>query len=359
MERTPSAPERLVVDKEFLYDRDSIADVLRIQSFNALLNRSASTRVTWSNDAARDFLASPASFPLLASMILHSAVEHEIAEQGQFPLRHARLSIWETRLRFDWFSEPRTLLCADHLGLGRQRELYPSNESTGIRSREHFESLIFPYVERRLAVGVSERNAFKWRAALTSIVFELFENTDMHGRTDWHGRVLQNSIRGMIFRDSRVRPYLAKDDDLQTIDCLEIGVFDSGIGYFSQFKKRELSSDVSVKEEWDVLHRCLSTHLEDGMELGVGEGQRGIGLYEVLRALKFLRGAFEIRTGRLHAYRSFLPGDLPLQMESRDSKEKPNMPKARLLDMTNKYTAAPTVHQITGGSAVRVLIPLI
>jgi hypothetical protein len=326
----------------------------------ALLNRSSIATFIWPTAAVAEFAQSPASHPLLACLVLHTGTKHVIQEGGEFPLKAVRLALWATRLRFDWFSEPKVLLCADHLGLGRQRELYLSSSSTGIRSREHFESLVFPYVESRLAVSVGERNAFRWRAALTSIIFELFENTDLHGRTDWDGRVLQNSIRGLIFKDVTIDPYLVtRKQSGRKLRCLEIGVFDSGVGYFSKSRQRPLTDEVSIKDEWEVLHYCLSTHLEDGTAPGVGEGQRGIGLYEVLRALKFLNGAIELRTGRLHAYRSFLPGDLPLQLESPDSRSRPKMPKPRLLDFRNKYFPVPSVETITVGSAVKVLIPLI
>lgn len=358
VESMMSAPEIVLVDNKYVSNND-IVDVMMIQSIIGLLNRSSHVTMVWDSNAAKTFAQSPSSFPILACFVLHANVKNVLDNDEEFPIKIARININQTRLTFDWFSEPKILLCADHLGLGRQRELYLSKTSTGIRPREHFEALVYPYIETRLAVSVSEQNAFKWRAALTSIVFELFENTDLHGRTDWQGKVLQSSIRGILFKDVVAMPYQARVEQKdQSVKCLEIGIFDSGVGYFCKNRKAPLNDDVTLKEEWDVLHQCLSTHLEDGVSPNLGKGQRGIGLYEVLRALKFLNGAIEFRTGRLHAYRSFLPGDLLLQMESKDSKLRPNMPKPTLLDYSKKYLAIPSQQSTVVGSAVRVLIPL-
>jgi hypothetical protein len=358
VEEAVSAPETISVDEGSLAATDAVSDVMLIQGVIGLLDRSSATNFVWHPAVVRQLLQSPISFPLLGCLVLHVNARHTLQFGEEFPLKTIRAHIYQARLRFDWFSEPKALLCADHLGMGRQKELYLSQSATGIRDREHFESLIFPYVETRLAVSVGEQAAFKWRAALTSVVFELFENTDLHGRTDWTGRVLHNSIRGLLFRDTLVHPFQPGTRMAQeAIRCLEIGVFDSGVGYYCKNQKKSLSDEVSVRDEWDVLHRCLSTHLEDGVAPNLGKGQRGIGLYEVLRALKFLNGAIEFRTGRLHAYRSFLPGDLQLQMESKESKLRPNMPKPTLLDYSRKFIAVPTEELKVVGTAVRVLVP--
>lgn len=358
VEEMASTPETVLVDQKVIAESQRLSDVMLIQGMIGLLDRSSTTNFVWNAEVVLKIIQSPISYPLLGCLILHANARHSLESGKEFPLRAIRTQLSQARLRFDWFSEPKALLCADHLGLGRQKELYLSQTATGIRDREHFESLIFPYVEAKLAVSVTDEAAFKWRAALTSIVFELFENTDLHGRTDWHGKVLHNSIRGLLFRDTAVLPYQpGARMPGASLKCLEIGVFDSGVGYYGKKTKGLLGSDVSVREEWEILHQCLSTHLEDGASPNLGKGQRGIGLYEVLRALKFLNGAIEFRTGRLHAYRSFLPGDLLLQMESKESKLRPNMPKPTLLDYSRKFFAVPTEQLQVVGSAVRVLVP--
>lgn len=359
VERLIRLPETVCIDDILIRGGDRFSDIFLVQALIGLLNRSPPLTLKWTGHQAATFFSLASKHAILGCMLLHDKVRHEYADGTIFPTVKARLAINQSKLVFDWFSEPKALLCGDHFGLGRQRELYLSSASTGIQPLEHFEELIYPYVETQLAVGVEDKTAFKWRAALTSIVFELFENTDLHGRTDWNGKVLQNSIRGLLFRDAEVSGYHAlQKKSPAPIRCLEIGVFDSGVGYYGKYCKKQLTDIVPIQEEWDVLHQCLSTHLEDGAVPNVGEGQRGIGLYEVLRALKFLNGAIEFRTGHIHAYRSFLPGDLLVQMEPSDSKLRPNMPKPALLDYSKKYFSKPTKETAVSGTAVRVLIPV-
>ena len=61
------------------------------------------------------------------------------------------------------------------------------------------------------------------------------------------------------------------------------------------------------------MHKCFARH-SNPEQLDHRERQRGMGLYEVLRALQELEGSIEVRTGRLFAYRSFFEGELLPQM---------------------------------------------
>lgn len=352
-------PKTLVVDADTMAQTDGLSNVFLIQKAISLMNRSSDVVLQWDDEPFKLFVQAPNSYPLLACFILHSNITH-IANNPTFafPLKSIRSTIHLARVKFDWFSEPKALLCADHLGLGRQRELYASEAATSIRPREDFEALVFPYVEALLAVDVNEQNIFRWREAFTSVIYELFENTDLHGRTDETGLVLETSIRGILFKEVLVPPYQpVRGKTPNLIRCLEISIFDGGVGYFSKRTQTRITDDVPIKDEWTAMHLCLSTHLEFSGAIQVGKGQHGIGLYEVLRALKFLNGAIEFRTGRLHAYRSFFPGDLTLQMESNDS-NRPNMPKPVLLDYQEKYIPKPTQQPEVVGTAVRVLVPI-
>jgi hypothetical protein len=298
---------------------------------------------------------------VLATALLHNRIRHVIVGEFEPPaLAPIRSTLSKYRLLFDWFSAPQTLLCADHLGLGRPKDLYGQTSTPGIRPREDFEQLVFPFIERQLAIDLDEKKAFKWRAALASVIYELFENTDLHGKTDAQGKPLSPSIRGLVFREIPLQRYQPNPKLVPPrARCIEIGVFDTGVGYFERSRKSAITFNTELQLEWDVLHACLSTHLDDVVDSASDRGLHGIGLYEVLRALKFLSGAIEIRTGRLHGYRSFLPGDLPLQMESADSKDRPNMPKPTLLDYKQRYIKRPTQHSLVRGSAIRVLVPLL
>jgi hypothetical protein len=66
----------------------------------------------------------------------------------------------------------------------------------------------------------------------------------------------------------------------------------------------------------------------------------------------------EVRTGRIHGYRSFLEGELRIQLEPDTSETRPGMPKASLLDVDRKVTSFPSPRDLVRGSVVRVVVPL-
>ncbi len=349
------------VDVQSADDPTCGSDVFRIQGLLCSMQSIDALTLRWPESLFNKVGTAPNSFPLLACALLHNRIQH-IVGMNVTPrsLTGIRNKIENTRIGFDWFSEPQSLLCADHLGLGRPKDLYASPSAPGIKPREDFEELVFPYIERQLAIDLNEKKAFHWRASFASVIYELFENTELHGKTDMNKRVLSTSIRGMLFRDVPFSRYQPTAKPIPTnARCIEISVFDSGIGYFSKNRGRPLDEKIPLSEEWQVLHDCLSVHLENINAAQPGKGLHGIGLYEVLRALKFLEGAIEIRTGRVHGYRSFLPGDMPIQMEPSESKSRPGMPKATLLDFERKYIKKPTQHPQMIGSAIRVLVPIV
>jgi hypothetical protein len=349
------------VDQKTSDDSNFGSNVFKIQGLITTMCVVDELVLQWPEKLFNKVGANPNSFPLLACSFLHTRIRHQIAStETNISIAAIRKKIEKTRIGFDWFSEPQSLLCADHLGLGRPHDLYLSQSATGIRPRDDFEELVFPYIERQLAVDLDSKKAFHWRAAFASVIYELFENTELHGKTGIENSVLQTSIRGILFRDVPFQLYQPTNRPTPTgARCIEVSIFDSGVGYFQKSQRRELDKSIPLLDEWKVLHECLSVHLDEVTATKAGKGFHGIGLYEVLRALKFLEGAIEIRSGRLHGYRSFLPGDLLVQMESADSKLRPGMPKATLLDFERKYVSQPTENPQIVGSALRILIPII
>jgi hypothetical protein len=121
-----------------------------------------------------------------------------------------------------------------------------------------------------------------------------------------------------------------------------------------------LGSHVPVEVEYAIVLKCLGRHSENARAIPDSRpGHRGMGLYEVLRALEAMQGMLEVRTGRIHGYRSFLEGELRLQLEPGTSETKPGMPKASLLDVDRKVASYPLPRELVRGSLVRVVVPLI
>jgi hypothetical protein len=201
---------------------------------------------------------------------------------------------------------------------------------------------------------------FKWASNLGIIVAELFENTDEHAMCDLSGaRFTLNAMRGLMFKriqtTVRLRGVDKKLKDFSK-DCLEISVFDTGLGYFRSFTRSDDSHDIDF--EWRVLHKCLERHFDESIPESRPE-HRALGLAEVLRALQTLAGRIEIRTGRTFGYRTFIDGQLQAQMQPLGSEwSRFAWPKPKLLDLTKKVVAIPTTHEDIVGSAIRVVVPL-
>jgi hypothetical protein len=83
-----------------------------------------------------------------------------------------------------------------------------------------------------------------------------------------------------------------------------------------------------------------------------------MGLYEVLRALQYLKGKFEVRSGRVYGFRTFLEGETQFQIEAASSPTRPGMPKPVLLDQQKQFVRVPSPNGMVVGAAIRVLIPL-
>lgn len=342
-------------------------EVFAIQRVLTLARSGPPLRIVWTAKMAKKVQGSASIFPLLAVLLILQNTSHELqgaskSDTDAFVVT-ARRGITQYRLMSDLFSSSQVLLCADSRGQGRPADLY-ENATGQLRRREDFETLVIDVLSRQLDTSVRQTNAFRNAAALGVIVAELFENTDLHGRFDVSGAPLApDAIRGLAFKRIKITLTGAKvphkNAPLPTVDCLEVSVFDTGVGYFSSYTKQKLDKTTSLDLEWKVLHNCLERHYFAGVE-DKRPTHRSMGLAEVLRALQALKGRIDVRTGHLFAYRTFMEGDLQAQMEELSSPLAYfAFPKPKMLDVEKKYLAIPSAHEAVIGSAVRVVIPLV
>lgn len=301
--------------------------------------------------------------PLLAVTLMLQGAEHKCsgldAHQIEQTLLSARLGIQKNRITSDLFSPSQMLLCADSRGIGRPEQLYLA-KGGALRPRSHFETLVQEVLETELKSTGDTAKRFKWASSLGVIVAELFENTDIHAMTDLKGaRFSTNAMRGLIFKRIRLTvPLRDANHRFKDVDkeCLEISIFDTGLGYFRSFTRSD--EDLGIEFEWRVLHKCLERHFDKDIA-DPRPAHRGLGLNEVLRALQTLAGRIEIRTGRTFGYRTFIEGQLQAQMQPPiDELSNFSWPRPRLLDTTKKVVAIPTPHEYVVGCAIRVVIPL-
>lgn len=364
------------------------AEGLAIQRLLTLAQRNVKLTFAWEPAAARRILESPAVHPLAALSLCLSQADHELPKDPTIDMRRAveaaRTRLLAHRLGTDMFSDRQMLLCIDHHRPSLPPDLYDVPRKR-LRSDEEFESLVDDLLSSQKTQGLDQGFVSKCRLPLAVILRELIENTDDHAKTGADGNILKpNALRGVLVKrilQARQLPTneARKDDSL--LPCLEFTIFDAGIGYYDSYRRQllrgqargepvtvgekqgdvirrhPLSSEVPLETEHAILLKCLERHSEQAIP-DPRPGHRGLGLYEVLRALKMMSGLFEVRTGRIHGYRSFLRGEHRIQLEPDSSKSRPGMPKPSLLDVSRRNVPRPTAHEQVCGSVVRVVIPL-
>lgn len=344
----------------------SAGEVFSIQRLLSLARNKTPINIRWPSNLLARMPTVASLHPLLAvAASLHEATHESLgidARDVDDLLVRARRQIFTYRLRGDFFSDSQILLCGDARGHGRPLDLY-DRSSNGLRSREDIETTVLGVLFPQLNSAEAASHKFALAGALAVIVAELFENTHLHGRLDLAKTpVGPDAMRGLVFkRISVTLPAHQKSGRLvaaREVPGLEVSIFDSGLGYFASYTRRAWDSSTDINEEWRVMHKCFSRHF-DPEQVDHRQRQRGMGLYEVLRALQGLKGSIEVRTGRLFAYRSFFEGDLLPQMRPPSGPwARISLPKPVLLDVKNRLTPRPTVNDAVVGAAVRILVPL-
>ncbi|SEN98312.1 hypothetical protein SAMN05428959_10412 [Duganella sp. CF517] len=359
--------------KSIEYD---VSEVLIIQRVISLAQKSNQIEVWWPRSIANFVFNSPTLFPLLAVLLCIDSAVHKIVgdsgEKIEIDVEESRQRIYKFIPKADLFSDVQIMLCADSRGHGRPHSLYSKSGSPSI-AKDKFESIV-DRLMASLSTGMpSAKHAIKFSQAMGTIVAELFENTDLHGRLDLNGiPVKKSGLRGLIFKRIEIEknspvssgenydensPKAFRKFTKQKVGALEISIFDSGIGFYPSFTKTSLLETTKIEDEWEVLHRCLKRHYDDVSGVKA-VSHRGMGLYEVLRALKFVNGMIEVRSGRVFGFRTFLPGQMEFLIESFESELRPGMPKPLLLDGNRRVSRSPTPNEYLSGSSVRVVIPI-
>lgn len=350
-------------DYEAQFQDSEQPEVFAIQRLLTLARKGMRFRVIWSPQMAEKATRSASLYPLLAILISSGCSDHFLQEEVDlkpFDVSQVQKVILKHKFSRDLFSESEVLICKDGSGT-RPTDLY-TPMTTRLRPREDFETLVLDIiapqtVSPRLASGLYER-----AMALGNIIAELVENTDIHGRFDSDGKPLSgDSLRGVILKRIKVEvPVLRPrptEPKTRIVNCLELSVFDSGIGYFSSYTRGLDPTEATLDIEWQVLHNCLERHYFPEIP-DSRIRHRSMGLFEVLRAIQLLTGRIEVRTGRLYAYRTFLEGQLQVRMEPRKQFSRIAWPQPILLDIERQYRAKPSEHEALVGASILVIVPL-
>ncbi|MBN9672171.1 hypothetical protein [Roseibium aggregatum] len=155
---------------------------------------------------------------------------------------------------------------------------------------------------------------------LANLFKELFSNTHLHARTDLTGALYRRSARGIIFA---LRPVDLSQDTFAAdltplrqyflgikpfarrtrVEFLEVSVFDSGPGLAARAQGSEISGEMPIEREYDLVHKCFLKNVTTQ-----SDPAHGLGLPRVMLALKASGGFLRLRTGRLALYKWFSPG---------------------------------------------------
>lgn len=217
--------------------------------------------------------------------------------------------------------------------------LYARPQTGAVRSVVDFRTLLV-----RMLAGLDSSLPAQFAAGqldlLSSLVHQLFQNTDEHGAYDVHGQRYATSVRGLVLRltsltnvhqlvtdvgpDVPLKAYMSKAVLLpqqeqmhsateglgvqqgsidRPLKMLELSVFDTGPGMALRWLSRagaQKYSDIGEQEERDALEACFRKHATTK-----AVNASGIGLPMALMAMKRLNAFMSLRTGRMSLYQDF------------------------------------------------------
>lgn len=209
------------------------------------------------------------------------------------------------------------LMCADHLGLSAPRLLY-ARDADGVarlRDARAFRDLAIQIMAATVPASLGAMLPRDTQSSLASALYELFRNTEEHGRLDDKGDQLRRSLRGIHARRHAIEPGKLASivEDFEPLadwarrlprprvnsrdaQMLEISVFDSGPGFAARWSGRRLDN-ISAEEELDAIVKCFSKHGSSK-----GRSASGLGLCNLVDLLRVKGGFLRLRTGRRSLY---------------------------------------------------------
>jgi hypothetical protein len=267
------------------------------------------------------------------------------------------------------------LLCADHTSKAALPPFYvpdytPISPSMGtqrfsgkLRPENDFTTLAKQLVnqtvkqDRRSTIGENEIEI------LGELLFELFENTEIHARKDEKGAPYLKSVRGILAAFHSINgtnmqkisgeflPLQEYFNARRTLsgdqqNFFELSIFDSGPGLASRLASRlkgiSINDTTPIQDEYDLTIRCFLEHTTSRTEQGKGKG-----LYRTLELITKSKGFLRLRTGRVSLFKSF---QNIVQGENDDA-------ELELLDAKNLNTVASKFSPVAG-TVVTILIPI-
>ncbi|MFL9897926.1 hypothetical protein PQR71_07100 [Paraburkholderia fungorum] len=276
-----------------------------------------------------------------------------------------RLHIWPDLARLD----ASYLICDDSYSKGLPAPLF--NSDGFLRTGAQFSRLVPSLVDSVMKSSDLKGKIEEQYPLLTTLLFELVKNTQDHALYDANGSAVEQSLRAFFVRfypidslnvvvdkksETPLPPHLAfirsfhLDDDSSMRSLakkryrgiLEFSVLDSGSGFVGSWLNRTVDSTEDIEIEYQAVLACLRAGHSTARN-----PNRGLGLSDVLRALRLLNGFIRIRTNRISLYRDFHL--LPAQTTNESN---------GLMDWKRGLSTKPSPFGAVTGAAVSVLIPV-
>jgi hypothetical protein len=277
------------------------------------------------------------------------------------------------------------VLCFDgDPDLGLPRQLYADSRNRELISWPSFSQFLARLIQ--LTTGGEVANVVGERSivenALTTVLYELFKNTEDHATHEVDGADVERSVRGIYaqfysgaevkatkpkdivhkspsraFLENTLEPKPNRPSNQQSstrhrpTGILEISVFDSGPGMAARWSNRNMEGESSANQMAYVLE-CFKKG-----RTSTASPSRGFGLWKVLRSIEEVQGFLSVRTNGIRAYRRFDHDVYRGATQIRNVGERA-VPKEMLLDWRMGLSPRPTLYRPIRGTVVSVLLPI-
>lgn len=262
------------------------------------------------------------------------------------------------------------LLCDDSYSKGLPLPLY--TEEGSLRDDTYFEIFARHLVESVLAIDSLRGRILQHTSLLTTLLYELIKNTHDHALFTASGKGIDDSIRLVLARfydldslqthldelkGTSLEPHIAYVKSLRKKwvsgtrsvtqkkykGILEFSILDSGPGFVGRKIRREPVESDDIDVEYQAVLACLRAGHSTARN-----PNRGLGLTDVLRALRQLNGFIRVRTNRISGFRDF--------NVLRENTENPV--ESLLHDWKKGYSSKASAFAKIRGAAVSVLVPV-
>jgi len=232
---------------------------------------------------------------------------------------------WSDQLQWHKIVKGRTIdfTCVSGSKVEYLRPFFTARNARAVKRKEGM-FLVLSALSDYLAKSDAEAIPQSFINACAVFASELIKNTQEHATSDHRNQPYLEHTEGLIcswqqmpeesYREDfeghrRLSEFWdrehvsVRDGKAKALRCLQLSFFDTGPGFASRATGKPVD-DLSTTDERKALFDCLQKNASTKCEPGSGNG-----LPDVLEALREIGGLMNIRSGRLHVFNAFTPGE--------------------------------------------------